>query len=77
MTTNVAPNLKPDQTESEERPSLHAVPARTRREDPIPESFDPTQGRTFGSHPYDDPTQGRTIGSHPYDDPTRVRKSIS
>jgi len=74
MTTTVAPDLKPDHYESEERPILRPVPAETTPREPNTPSFDPTQGRQIGSHPYDDPTQGRKVGSDPYDDPTRPRQ---
>ena len=74
MTTTVAPDLKPDHTESEERSTVDRDPAHTTREELDSHPFDPTQGRKIGSDPYDDPTQGRKIGSDPYDDPTRARR---
>jgi hypothetical protein len=73
MTTTVAPDLKPDHTESEERSTVDRDPAHTTREELDSHPFDPTQGRKIGSDPYDDPTQGRKIGSDPLDDPTRAR----
>lgn len=73
MTTTVAPNLKPERPEGEQRPTLVRAPADTTPQQPNMRSFDPTQGRKIGSDPYDDPTQGRKIGSDPYDDPTRAR----
>jgi carbonic anhydrase len=73
MTTTVAPDLKPDHTESEEWPTLGRDPTQTMRKEFDAHSFDPTQGRKIGSDPYDDPTQGRKTGSDPYDDPTRAR----
>jgi hypothetical protein len=73
MTTNIAPDLKPDHTESEERPTRGQDPTHATREEFNTHSFDPTQGRKIGSDPHDDPTQGRKIGSDPYDDPTRAR----
>ena len=73
MTTTIAPDLKPDQTESEEWLTLDRDPAHATREELDTHSFDPTQGRKIGSDPYDDPTQGRKLGADPYDDPTRVR----
>jgi hypothetical protein len=74
MTTTVAPDLKPDEYESEGQPLLRPVPTETTREEADAESFDPTQGRKIGSDPYDDPTQGVRTGSHPYDDLTQGRK---
>jgi hypothetical protein len=73
MTTTVAPHLKPDHHESEAWPSLAPDPADRTPEGFEAHSFDPTQGRQLGSHPYADPTQGRQLGSHPSDDPTRAR----
>jgi hypothetical protein len=74
MTTTVAPNLKPDHSERDRRPTLVPVPSDTTpQEGPDVRSFDPTQGRKLGADPYDDPTQGRKTGSDPYDDPTRAR----
>ena len=73
MTTTIARHLKRDHTESEQWPTLDRDRAVTTRNEPDAHSFDPTQGRTVGSDPYDDPTQGRKIGSDPYDDPTRAR----
>jgi hypothetical protein len=75
MTSTLATDLKPDHYQSEQRPTLRPVPAETTPDGPDGGSFDPTQGRQIGSHPYDDPTQGRKIGSDPYDDPTRVRRT--
>jgi hypothetical protein len=74
MTTTVAPDLKPDHTESEQWPTLGRDPTHAAREEFDPHSFDLTQGRKIGSDPYDDPTQGRKLGSDPYDDPTQGRK---
>ena len=73
MTTTVAPDLKPDHTESDRRPTLVPTPANTAPQQPDVRSFDPTQGRKLGSDPYDDPTQGRKLGSDPYDDPASSR----
>ncbi len=74
MTTTVAPpQVKPGQSEIEERPSLGRDLADTTRQEPDTRPFDPMQGRKIGSHPYDDATQGRKIGSDPYDDATRGR----
>ena len=73
MTTTVAPNLKPDHTESEEWSTVDRDRAHTTREELDSHPFDPTQGRKIGSEPYDDPTQGRKIGSDTHDDPTRAR----
>jgi hypothetical protein len=74
MTTTVAPDLKPEHSESDQRPTLVRALADTTPQEPDMRPFDdPTQGRTIGSGPYDDPTQGRKIGSDPYDDPTRTR----
>ncbi len=82
MTTTIAPDLKPDHTESEQWPTLGRDPTHATREEFDPHSFDPTQGRKIGSDPYDDPTQGRKLGSGPDDDPTaptttRVRSGIA
>ena len=76
MTTSIAPDLKPDDSESEERsiPALVRDLAGTTREEPDAHSYDATQGRQIGSQPYDDATQGRQIGSDPYDDPTQGRQ---
>jgi hypothetical protein len=74
MTTTAAPDLSPDHYQSEERPPLRAVPAEPMPAQSETWSFDPTQGRQVGSHPYDDPTQGRRIGSHPSHDPTQGRQ---
>ena len=73
MTTTVAPDLKPEHPESEQRPTLVRALADTTPQQSNMRSFDPTQGRKIGSDPYDDPTQRRKIGSDPYDDPTRAR----
>ena len=73
MTTTVAPNLNPDHTESDTRPTLVPVPADTTPQERDVRWFDPTQGRKLGSDPYDDPTQGRRIGADLHDDPTRGR----
>ena len=51
MTTTVAPNLKPDHTESEERSTVDRDPAHTTREELDSHPFDPTQGRKIGSDP--------------------------
>lgn len=74
MATTVAPELKPDDYESQERLTLHPAQAETTPEGDDSDSFDPTQGRQIGSVPYDDPTQGRKIGSDPHDDPTEGRQ---
>jgi hypothetical protein len=74
MTTAIAPDLKPDRRGIEGRPTPDRDPADPTREQLDGHSFDPTQGRRVGSHPYEDPTQGRRIGSHPYDDPTQGRQ---
>ncbi len=58
MTTTVAPNLKPDHTESDTRPTLVPVAADTTPQERDVRSF-PTQGRKLGSDPYDDPTRAR------------------
>lgn len=71
--TAIAPDLRPDNYEHEDRPILRPAPAEITPSEPDKRPFDPTQGRQIGSHPYDDPTQGRKIGSDPYDDPTRGR----
>jgi hypothetical protein len=69
----IAPSVRPDPYERGEWPALVPdLPDGARRAIDA-RSFDPTQGRTIGSEPYDDPTQGRQIGSAPYDDPTRPR----
>jgi carbonic anhydrase len=73
MTTAAGPDTKQDHTEREESPPLAPALADRTREDRA-DWFDPTQGRTLGSEPYDDPTQGRKLGSDPYDDPTQGRK---
>lgn len=73
MTATTAPHLQPDSPESENWPALDQESADTTDQPAHAQSFDPTQGRKIGSHPYDDPTQGRKIGSEPYDDPTRAR----
>jgi hypothetical protein len=72
MTTIVTPDIEQDHPEGQEWPILAPDLADTPREDRA-DWFDPTQGRTIGSSPYDDPTQGRKLGSDPYDDPTRAR----
>jgi hypothetical protein len=59
MTTTVAPDLKPDHTESEERSTVDRDRAHTTREELDSHPFDPTQGRKIGSDPYDDPTRAR------------------
>ena len=59
MTTTAAPNLKPDHTESDTRPTLVPVPADTTPQERDVRSFDATQGRKLGSDPYDDPTSAR------------------
>jgi hypothetical protein len=71
--TTVTPDIQQDHPERQEWPTLAPDPADTTREDRA-DRFDPTQGRTIGSGPYDDPTQGRKLGSDPYDDPTQGRK---
>jgi hypothetical protein len=68
MTTTVAPDLKPDHTESEQWPTLGRDPTHATRGEFDPHSFDPTQGRKIGSDPYDDPTAPTT---------TRVRSGIA
>ncbi len=74
MTATAAPDLRPDQYQSEERPPRREVPAEATPAQSDTWSFDPTQGRRVGSYPYEDPTQGRRIGSHSYDDPTQGGK---
>jgi hypothetical protein len=59
MTSTIAPELKPDHTESEEWPTLGRAPTHTTHEKFDADSFDPTQGRKIGSDPYDDPTHAR------------------
>ena len=71
MTTTVAPDLKPEQPESDERPTHVRTLADATPQEPEILSFDPTQGRTLGSDPYDGLTQGRKVGSDPHDDLTR------
>lgn len=73
MTTTLAPDLKPNDSESQGWPTLAPDLGDTMRGGPVAPPFDPTQGRKRSSDPYDDPTQGRKIGSHPKDDPTRAR----
>jgi len=73
MTATATPDLKPQSSESEDRPTVHPVPAYPTREARA-DSLDPTQGRMVGTDPYDDPTQGQKIGCDPYDDPTRGRR---
>ena len=74
MTTTVTPDIKQDHAGSQEWPTLAPDLADTTREDRA-DWFDPTEGRTIGSEPYDDPTQGRKLGSDPYDDPPRDASS--
>jgi hypothetical protein len=74
MTTTVAPDLKPGDSEIEASPTLDPNPAEETRHEPDARSFDPTQGRQLGSDPYDDPTQGRQLGSGPHDDPSQGRQ---
>ena len=59
MTTTVAPNLKPDHTESEEWSTVDRNPAHTTLEKLDSHPFDPTQGRKIGSDSHDDPTRAR------------------
>jgi hypothetical protein len=59
MTTTAAPDLKPDDTESEEWPTLGRDPTHTTHQEFDAHSFDPTQGRKIGSDPYDDTTRAR------------------
>jgi hypothetical protein len=59
MTTTVAPDLKPDDTESEEWPTRGRDPTHTTHKEFDAHSLDPTQGRTIGSDPHDDPTRAR------------------
>jgi hypothetical protein len=73
MKTAIAPNVKPDRYDSEERPTLVPNLPEETREGIDARSFDPMQAMKIGSDPYDDPTQGRQIGSDPYDDPTQGR----
>ena len=73
MTTIVTPDIKLDHPEGQEWPILAPDLADTPREDRA-DRFDPTQGRTIGSSPYDDSTQGRKLAAEPYDDPAQGRK---
>jgi hypothetical protein len=73
MTTTIAPDLKPDHTESEDWPTLDRDPAHATLEELDTHHVDPTQGRKIGADPYDDSTQGRKIGSDLYDDATTAR----
>jgi hypothetical protein len=73
MKTAVAPNVRPDRSESGGWPTLVPNLPDGARETIDARWIDPTQGRKIGPDPYDDPTQGRQIGSDPYDDPTRGR----
>jgi hypothetical protein len=74
MSTTVAPDLKPDHSESEQWPTLDRDPASATLEEPAAHSPDPTEGRQIGSRSHEDPTQGRKLGSDPYEDPTQGRK---
>jgi hypothetical protein len=60
MTTTAAPDLKPDHTGSEERPTQGRDLADTARQEPDTRSFAPTRGHKLGSDPYDDPTRARS-----------------
>jgi hypothetical protein len=73
VTTTVTPDLKQDQPESQECPTLAPDLADMTREDHA-NRFDRVQGRRIGTDPYDDLTQGRKLGSDAYDDPTQGRK---
>lgn len=73
MTTAVAPDRESHHSEDQQPTTPGRDGADKAGQELDTRSFDPTQGRTIGSDPYDDPTQGRKIGSHPYDDPTRAR----
>jgi len=73
MTATATPDLKPQSSESEDRPTVHPAPAYPKREARA-DSLDPTQGRKVGTDLYDDPTQGQKIGCDPDDDPTRGRR---
>jgi hypothetical protein len=53
MTTTIAPDLKPDHSEREERPIVDRDPAHATLEELDTHFFDPTQGRKIGSDPYD------------------------
>lgn len=73
MTTAVAPDRESHHSEDQQPTTPGRDGADKAGEELDTRSFDPTQGRTIGSDPYDDPTQGRKIGSNRYDDPTRAR----
>ncbi len=73
MTTAVAPDRESHHSEDQQPTTPGRDGADKAGQELDTRSFDPTQGRTIGSDPYDDPTQGRTIGSNPYDDPTQGR----
>jgi hypothetical protein len=73
MATTIAPNVRPESYDSEQRPKLGPELPDEAHRAIDGRSLDPTQGRKIGADPYDDPTQGRRIGSDPYDDPTRGR----
>jgi hypothetical protein len=73
MKTAVAPNVRPDRSESGDWPTLVPDLPDGAREPIDARYLDPMQGGKIGSEPYDDPTQGRQIGSDPYDDPTQGR----
>jgi hypothetical protein len=72
MTTAVAYDTDSHQR-SEARPNLGLAPPYAKHEERDAHTFDATQGRQIGSHPYDDATQGRKIGSDPYEDATQAR----
>jgi len=74
MTTAVAPDRESHHSEDQQPTTPGQDGADKAGQELDTRSFDPTQGRTIGSDPYDDPTQGRKIGSNPYDDPTQGRK---
>ena len=87
MTTTIAPDLKPDHTESEQWPTLGRDPTHATREELDAHSFDPTQGRKIGSDPTTIPPRdarsartlrrphpGTQARLRPYDDPTQGRK---
>ena len=86
MTTAVAPDRESHHSEDQQPTTPGRDGADKAGQELDTRSFDPTQGRTIGSDPYDDPTQGRRSartlrrsdpGTHdrldPYDDPTQGR----
>ena len=74
MKTAVAPNVRPDRSESGEWSTLVPDLPDGAREAIEARYLDPMQGVKIGSEPYDDPTQGGKVGADPYDDPTQGRK---